>query len=237
MNEYIENEMIDEQEVISTEPTVDPENMVLNGDLKKHLPNARAIYSKLREGVHLSIDSDEQYPLYKELETYRSAYTSLFGLMGYELIYNPEGFFYFVYVDSITSNSMTMSRKFALLMYTLIDYLQDNNVDPANAILSETVDLQVFEDVRNHYVDLYQQADLHDLNAVISLIEQMAKRGFCQIRGESKVKFLKPIERFIAATEEVTAQYEQQQSAEYDEDEYSEELDYENEPEELAEEA
>ena len=176
----------------------------LDENLGKQLPHGHQIYTRLREGAHLSADSPTQFALFRELEQHRDSYTHLFALLGYELVYHPNGFFYFVYPDSVTSQSLTMSRKVALLIYTLIDYLQDNNFDPLATITGEAIARRTFEDTRDHYPDLYQQADLASTEAINGLLEWMNRRGFCQFTGDDQVRFLKPVSRFLEAVEQVT---------------------------------
>ncbi|MCL6271305.1 hypothetical protein M3P05_15380 [Sansalvadorimonas sp. 2012CJ34-2] len=185
--------------------------LILDETLAEKLPHSHQIYTRLREGVHLSVDSPDQFPLYKELEQHRDSYTALFSLLGYELIYHPDGFFYFTYPDSTTSQSLTMSRKVALLIFTLIDFLQDNNYDPAATITGEKIALQLLDDTRRHFADLYQQAELSSYDSVSNLLEWMARRGMCLITDEDHIRFLKPINRFLAAAEQVTADAEQAQ--------------------------
>lgn len=177
--------------------------LFLDENLSTQLPNGRLIYTRLREGTHLSADSPDQFALFKELETHRESYTHLFALLGYELVYHPDGFFYFVYPDSVTGQSLSTSRKVALLIYTLIDFLQDNNYDPAATITSETIELRMIDDTRRHYSDLYEQADLGTLNAITNLLDWMARRGFCQVVSDDHIRFLKPISRFLEAAEQV----------------------------------
>ncbi len=194
-----------DQETFTPEPqpAIVQGPLMLDSNLASHLPQGRLIYTKLREGTHLSADSPDQFPLYKELEQHRESYTHLFALLGYELVYHPDGFFYFIYPDSVTGQSLTTSRKVALLIYTLVDFLQDNNFDPANTISSESIELRLIDDTRNHYSDLYTQADLATMDAVTNLLEWMARRGFCQFVSDERVRFLKPVARFLEAAEEL----------------------------------
>ncbi|MBU2708117.1 chromosome partition protein MukE [Zooshikella marina] len=185
---------------------ITPAPLVLDDQLTKQLPNAKLIYTKLREGVHIAVDALEHYALYKELENHAASYEVLFNLLGYELVYNAEGFFYFRYPDSVTSNSMSTSRKIALLIFTLVDYLQDNNFDPSSMIQDQQIELSLFEKTQECFKDLYTQADMAAPQDLTNLLEWMSKRGFCQIINDTHVKFCKPIERFLAATEAIANQ-------------------------------
>ncbi|MGI0119564.1 chromosome partition protein MukE [Zooshikella sp. RANM57] len=183
-----------------------PAPLVIDDQLCKQLPNAKLIYTKLREGVHIAVDALEHYALYKELEKHAASYEVLFNLLGYELVYNTEGFFYFRYPDSVTSNSLSTSRKIALMIFTLVDYLQDNNFDPSSMIQEQQIELSLFEKTQECFKDLYTQADMAAPQDLTSLLEWMSKRGFCQIFNDTHVKFCKPIERFLAATEAIATQ-------------------------------
>ena len=89
------------------------------------LPKLREMFQALQSGYHLS---NEDFGLYHELQDKEGYYDALFRELGYSLKADQRGYYYFLPESQAAMNVTT--RRMALLVFVLIEYLADEGVDP-----------------------------------------------------------------------------------------------------------
>lgn len=182
--------------------TIDDAPLTLDARLFETLPYASDIYSKLRRGVHISANYKDFYPLYRELEAYQDAYQVLFSLLGYQLKHEPQGFYYFAYSQNSSQTGLSQTKKAALLIYALIEYLADNNQEPLHVIYEQEIEQSLLLDVFEHNRDIFSQADIESEDELQKVLRWLELRGFCQFFADKKLRFMPPVDRFLTACEQ-----------------------------------
>lgn len=173
---------------------------IFPSSMESMLPNAKDIYQKLRNGVHITSLGEGGASLYRELQKKEASYQHLFTLLGYELVHDSSGFFYFNNTEERGAALLSATKKAALVIYTLFSYLEDQNIDPAYALREQPIAWASFVAAQTYHQDLYRDAEIADVNALRKSINWLKDKGFCLEEGDN-IRFLSPVERFLRSVE------------------------------------
>ena len=165
-------------------------------DLASRLPNAKGIYQRLRNGVHINPLIEGGTPLYRELQKHQQDYQQLFALLGYTLAHDSGGFFYFNNEEDRSTALLSATKKAALVIYTLFTYLEDQNLDPSYVIREQPIAWVTFLAAHSHHLDLFRDAEIPDEVALKKSVHWLRDKGICLVSKET-VQFLPPVERFL----------------------------------------
>ncbi len=172
--------------------------------MESMLPNAKEIYQKLRNGVHITSLGEGGTLLYRELQKKETSYQQLFTLLGYELVHDSSGFFYFNNTEERSTALLSATKKAALVIYTLFSYLEDQNIDPMYALREQPIAWASFTAAQTYHQDLYRDAEMADVSALRKSINWLKDKGFCLEEGDN-IRFLSPVERFLRSVESWSA--------------------------------
>ena len=181
---------------------------IFPSSMESMLPNAKDIYQKLRNGVHITNLGEGGALLYRELQKREASYQQLFTLLGYELVHDSSGFFYFNNTEERSAALLSATKKAALVIYTLFSYLEDQNIDPAYTLREQPIAWASFTSAQTYHQDLYGDAEIPDASALRKSINWLKDKGFCIEEGDN-IRFLSPIERFLRSVENWSASDEQ----------------------------
>ena len=177
---------------------------LFSSNMESMLPNAKDIYQKLRNGVHITSLGEGGALLYRELQKMEASYQQLFTLLGYELVHDSSGFFYFNSTEERSAALLSATKKAALVIYTLFSYLEDQNLDPAYTLREQPIAWASFVTAQTYHRDLYRDAEMPDASALRKSINWLKDKGFCIEEGDN-IRFLSPVERFLRSVESWSA--------------------------------
>jgi hypothetical protein len=163
------------------------------------LTQLQAIYQKLMAGFHIS---ELNLPLWQELDKNEPQYQQLFKALGYNLIRDSRGFFYFSSADSTVTMTKN-ARRMALLTYTLIDHWANMGYDPLAALFDRPIDRQLAIELYQQHAAIFEQIDIASGSDILNeIIKRMVRMGFAREQG-SEYRLLSPCYRFIDAVTEL----------------------------------
>lgn len=164
----------------------------MNIDLKE-LTQLAPIFRELFKGYHVSRRDPE---LYSQLSNLQDQYRALFKALGYELVCDSRGFYYFVPEQMGTQVNKTAQR-LALFTFILVEHLADQGRDPLAVLDGGSLGRDELPALLDKYRDLFLQAEV---TSVEELEEKVMRRlnqlGFA---GEENgiYRFLAPMHRFL----------------------------------------
>ena len=159
----------------------------------KHL---KEINKRLVTGFHIS---ENDIALWHELESQQDAYEALFEKMGYRLLRDSRGFFYFDVQDP-TVTMGKISRLFALSLFCLIEHYADSGKDPMQSLFDEEIDLELCQTlIQNHY-QLYEQLEITTGSELRKdAFQRMLRFGLAKETASGNIKLLAPVHRYLDA--------------------------------------
>lgn len=159
------------------------------------LPQLADIYKKLSGGYHIS---EQDLPLWQELDQQEDAYSALFSSLGNQLKRDSRGFFYFD-VDDASANMGKISRLFALTLYALVEYFADQGRDPLQSLFEQELDHEVFSGIVQQQYHLFEQLDIFSVTDLKrEVANRMLRLGFARAQGDN-IRLLAPIHRYLDA--------------------------------------
>jgi len=158
------------------------------------------IYQKLMSGFHIT---ENNLSLWQSLDQYHEAYQALFSSLGYTLIKDARGYFYFSTPDTTVTMTKT-SRRIALFIYTLIEYWADKGFDPVGALFVQTLNKDAFQKLFDQNTSIYEQIDITSATEIKNeIIKRMVRLGFAKELGK-EFKLLPSCYRYIDAVLEIS---------------------------------
>jgi hypothetical protein len=171
-------------------------------DLSKLNP-LTTVYQKLMSGFHIT---ENNLILWQSLDQNLEAYQALFNSLGYTLIKDARGYFYFSTPDTTVTMTKT-SRRIALFLYTLIEYWADKGYDPVAALFEQALNRDTFERLFNQNTSIFEQIDINSAGDIRNeIIKRMVRLGFAKEIGK-EYKLLAPCYRYIDAVMELSDQF------------------------------
>ncbi|HLA30510.1 MAG TPA: Mks condensin complex protein MksE [Pseudomonas sp.] len=164
----------------------------MNIDLKE-LTQLAPIFRELFKGYHLSRSNPE---LYAQLSNLQDPYRALFKALGYELVCDSRGFYYFV-PEQMGAQVNKTAQRLALFTFILVEHLADQGRDPLAVLDGGSLGRDELPALLEKYRDLFLQAEV----TTIEELEEKVMRRLTQLGFASEdngiYRFLAPMHRFL----------------------------------------
>jgi chromosome condensin MukBEF MukE localization factor len=153
-----------------------------------------SIFQLLSRGKHISIEEGEAWQL---LNNSIAEYQEVFRALGFELVSDSRGYFYFHGSNRGLSDG---TEKLALFVYVLVDWLADNGDNIIESLFTKEFEANALPHLSNDrykgYMSQVSVSDQKDLNLII---KNMSNLGFAKIVEQESLKFrfLSPIWRML----------------------------------------
>ncbi|GAA3911790.1 condensin complex protein MksE [Litoribacillus peritrichatus] len=183
----------------------------INIDLSK-MRSMTPIYQKLMSGFHIT---EANLTLWQELDQFNVEYEQLFKGLGYTLIKDARGYFYFSSPDTTVTMTKT-SRRIALLVYTLIEHWADKGYDPIGALFDQPLNKDVCRQLYDKNINVFEQIDINSAADIQNeILKRMARLGFAKEQGKEH-RLLPSCYRYIDAVMELSDAYKQDEQATFE---------------------
>lgn len=164
----------------------------MNIDLKE-LTQLAPIFRELFKGYHVSRRDPE---LYAQLSNQQDQFRALFKALGYELVCDSRGFYYFV-PELMGAQVNKTAQRLALFTFILVEHLADQGRDPLAVLDGGSLGRDELPPLLEKYRDLFLQAEV---TSVEELEEKIMRRlnqlGFAS-EENGIYRFLAPMHRFL----------------------------------------
>lgn len=151
-------------------------------------------FQSLSLGRHITIEDGEVWQL---LNKSISEYQTVFSALGFELVSDSRGFFYFHGSSRGLSDG---TEKLALFIYVLVDWLADNGKNVIESLFGIEYDADALPHLTNdRYKGYMAQVSVSDQKELNGIIKKMNNLGFAKITDQEPMKFrlLSPIWRML----------------------------------------
>jgi hypothetical protein len=169
------------------------------------LKHSQEIYKKLTRAYHISKHDIE---LYNEMANFEQDYTDLFKLLGFELIYDHNDFYYLAGDDKAALG--TGIEKAMILIALLAEYANEIATDPSQFFADE-FDSDILPTVLENGREVLSKKDINNVEDIEKILSWLAERGFLY-KNAKKYVFLKPTHRFLDVLSEIDKLNQENQS-------------------------
>ncbi len=114
------------------------------------------IFRELFKGYHVSRRDPE---LYAQLSNFQDQYRTLFKALGFELVCDTRGFYYFV-PDNAAAQVNKTAQRLALFTFILVEHLADQGRDPIAVLDGGSLGRDELPSLLEKYRDLFIQAEV-----------------------------------------------------------------------------
>lgn len=164
----------------------------MNIDLKE-LTQLAPIFRELFKGYHISRAAPE---LYTQLSNQQDAYRALFKSLGYELVCDSRGFYYFV-PEQMGAQVNKTAQRLALFTFILVEHLADQGRDPLAVLDGGSLGRDELPPLLEKYKDLFLQAEVTTQEELEEkVMRRLAQLGFAS-EDNGVYRFLAPMHRFL----------------------------------------
>jgi hypothetical protein len=164
----------------------------MNLDLSE-LTQLAPIFRELFKGFHISRRDPE---LYAQLSSLQDAYRALFRALGFELVCDTRGFYYFVPEQAAAQVNKTAQR-LSLFTFILVEHLADQGRDPVAVLDGGSLGRDELPALLDKYRDLFGQAEVQTAEELEEkILRRMTHLGFAQ-EENGTYRFLAPMHRFL----------------------------------------
>jgi hypothetical protein len=164
----------------------------MNIDLKE-LTQLSAIFRELFKGYHLSRSEPE---CYAQLSNLQDQYRALFKALGFELVCDPRGFYYFV-PEQMGAQVNKTAQRLALFTFILVEHLADQGRDPLSVLDGGSIGRDELPALLDKYRDLFLQAEVTSHEELEDkIIRRLTQLGFAE-DSNGVYRFLPPMHRFL----------------------------------------
>lgn len=151
------------------------------------------IFRELFKGFHISRRDPE---LYAQLSNQQDAYRSLFKALGFELVCDTRGFYYFV-PDQAAAQVNKTAQRLSLFTFILVEHLADQGRDPMAVLDGGTLGRDELPSLLDKYRDLFIQAEVQTQEELEEkIMRRMTQLGFAS-EDNGIYRFLPPMHRFL----------------------------------------
>lgn len=151
------------------------------------------IFRELFKGFHISRRDPE---LYSQLSNQQDAYRALLRSLGYELVCDTRGFYYFVPEQTGAQVNKTAQR-LALFTFILVEHLADQGRDPLAVLDGGSIGRDELPPLLEKYRDLFLQAEVTTQEELEEkVMRRLTQLGFAA-EDNGVYRFLPPIHRFL----------------------------------------
>jgi hypothetical protein len=164
----------------------------MNIDLKE-MTQLAPIFRELFKGYHLSRSEPE---CYAQLSNMQDQYLALFKALGFELVCDPRGFYYFV-PEQMGAQVNKTAQRLALFTFILVEHLADQGRDPLAVLDGGTLGRDELPALLDKYRDLFLQAEVTTQDELEEkIIRRLTQLGFAE-DSNGVYRFLPPMHRFL----------------------------------------
>ncbi|MFI8743146.1 Mks condensin complex protein MksE [Stutzerimonas zhaodongensis] len=164
----------------------------MNIDLKE-MTQLAPIFRELFKGYHLSRSEPE---CYAQLSSMQDQYRALFKALGFELVCDPRGFYYFV-PEQMGAQVNKTAQRLALFTFILVEHLADQGRDPLAVLDGGTLGRDELPALLDKYRDLFLQAEVTSQDELEEkVIRRLTQLGFTE-DSNGIYRFLPPMHRFL----------------------------------------
>ncbi|MCP8467872.1 Mks condensin complex protein MksE [Pseudomonas sp. ZM23] len=151
------------------------------------------IFRELFKGFHISRRDPE---LYSQLSNQQDAYRALFKGLGFELVCDTRGFYYFV-PEQIGAQVNKTAQRLALFTFILVEHLADQGRDPLAVLDGGSLGRDELPPLLDKYRDLFLQAEVTTQEELEEkVMRRLTQLGFAA-EDNGVYRFLPPIHRFL----------------------------------------
>ncbi|MQU05856.1 Mks condensin complex protein MksE [Pseudomonas helleri] len=153
------------------------------------------IFRELFKGYHVSRRDPE---LYAQLSNFQDSYRALFKALGFELVCDTRGFYYFVPDTAIASAQVNKTaQRLALFTFILVEHLADQGRDPIAVLDGGSLGRDELPGLLEKYRDLFVQAEVTTQDELEEkIMRRMTQLGFAS-EDNGVYRFLPPMHRFL----------------------------------------
>ena len=164
----------------------------MNIDLKE-MTQLAAAFRDLFKGYHISRSEPE---CYAQLSSMQDQYRALFRALGFELVCDPRGFYYFV-PEQMGAQVNKTAQRLALFTFILVEHLADQGRDPLAVLDGGTLGRDELPALLDKYRDLFLQAEVTTQDELEEkVIRRLTQLGFAE-DSNGIYRFLPPMHRFL----------------------------------------
>ncbi|WP_312957527.1 Mks condensin complex protein MksE [Stutzerimonas nitrititolerans] len=164
----------------------------MNIDLKE-MTQLAPIFRELFKGYHLSRSEPEPYV---QLSNLQDQYRALFKALGFELVCDPRGFYYFV-PEQMGAQVNKTAQRLALFTFILVEHLADQGRDPLAVLDGGSLGRDELPALLDKYRDLFLQAEVTTQDELEEkVIRRLTQLGFAE-DSNGVYRFLPPMHRFL----------------------------------------
>ncbi len=164
----------------------------MNIDLNE-LSQLAPIFRELFKGYHVSRRDPE---LYAQLSNAQDAYRALFKALGFELVCDTRGFYYFV-PEQMGAQVNKTAQRLALFTFILVEHLADQGRDPLAVLDGGSLGRDELPPLLEKYRDLFIQAEvLSQEELEEKILRRLVQLGFTA-EDNGVYRFLPPMHRFL----------------------------------------
>ena len=159
----------------------------------KELTHLAPIFRELLKGFHISRRDPE---LYSQLSALQDVYRGLFKALGFELVCDTRGFYYFVPELAAAQVNKTAQR-LSLFTFILVEHLADQGRDPIAVLDGGSLGRDELPPLLDKYRDLFLQAEVQTQDELEEkILRRMTQLGFTS-EDNGVYRFLAPMHRFL----------------------------------------
>lgn len=157
------------------------------------LTHLAPIFRELLKGFHISRRDPE---LYSQLSTLQDVYRGLFKALGFELVCDTRGFYYFVPELAAAQVNKTAQR-LSLFTFIMVEHLADQGRDPIAVLDGGSLGRDELPALLDKYRDLFLQAEVQTQEELEEkILRRMTQLGFTA-EDNGIYRFLAPMHRFL----------------------------------------
>lgn len=166
----------------------------MNIDLSA-LTQLAPIFRELFKGYHLSHRDAEAY---RQLSDQQDAYRALFRALGFELVCDSRGFYYFV-PEQMGAQVNKTAQRLALFTFMLVEHLADQGRDPLSVLDGGSLGRDELPPLLEKYRELLLQAEVQSQEELEEkILRRLVQLGFAADE-QGSYRFLPPMHRFLDA--------------------------------------
>lgn len=157
-------------------------------------PNLDELFKELSRGRHISAQDGDLYSL---LEQRPDDYILIFGKLGFDLIHDARGFYFFAGSNRGNADGV---QKLALFVYIMIDWLADSGESITEAFAGKLFVVDSLPHLSSERYRTYlAHLDVSSPNDLADIIRRMDNLGFAKQSGQGTFRFLPPVHRIVDA--------------------------------------
>ena len=152
------------------------------------------LFRELSRGRHISGNDTD---LFAALEQRPDDYVAVFKALGFELVHDGRGFYYFYGSSRGIAGNV---QRLALFVYILIDHLADGGESITEALAGKAFSVASLPHLSSdRYRGYLAQVDVTSADGVTDILRVLENLGFIRQMGDGCFRFLPPVHRLVDA--------------------------------------